>query len=194
MTRLTWSALFLAALAALACWSPEDEPGCIEMRPIIGTDACCRSHRTACRAAYASVRDLESGLLPYGAAPLPNRRQDRSREWEEETAESFLRPPEAEAEAPVEEGLTSVVLGLTRGSGGGLLEPPTAMPAAPAAGFHNTADTDPSLAVNRAWGRRILSRSVASELGARTIADAQVVDAGHLDRIIAAVRESPTGP
>ncbi|KQR51451.1 1-pyrroline-5-carboxylate dehydrogenase [Leifsonia sp. Leaf336] len=138
----------------------------------------------------ASVRDLESDPLPYGAAPLPNRRQDRSREWEQETAESFLRPPAVETEAPAEEGLTSVVLGLTRGSGGGLLEPPTAVPAAPEAGFHNTADTDPSLAANRAWGRRILARSVSSELGARTIADAQVVDAGHLDRIIAAVRES----
>ncbi|MBN9630855.1 MAG: bifunctional proline dehydrogenase/L-glutamate gamma-semialdehyde dehydrogenase [Actinobacteria bacterium] len=160
----------------------------------------------------ASVADLEADPLPYGAAPLPNRRQDRTREWEQETAESFLRPPAVEAE-PAAEGLTSVVLGLSRGSGGGLLEPPTtaavpggpagsaalagsagpvgpAVPNGPVTGFRNTADTDPSLAANRAWGRRILTRSVASELGAKTIADAQVVDAGHLDRIIAAVRTS----
>lgn len=153
----------------------------------------------------ASVAALEADPLPYGAAPLPNRRQDRSREWEQKTAESFLRPPAVEAEPAAAEGLTSVVLGLSRGSGGGLLEPPTtgampsasgsasgvpAVPGATATGFHNTADSDPSLAANRDWGRRILARSASSELGERTIADAQVVDAGHLDRIIAAVRAS----
>jgi RHH-type proline utilization regulon transcriptional repressor/proline dehydrogenase/delta 1-pyrroline-5-carboxylate dehydrogenase len=163
----------------------------------------------------ASISELEADELPYGAAPLPNRRQDRSREWEQESAESFLRPPAADADPAPAEGLTSVVLGLSRGSGGGVLEPPATgtMPSAPAAsaaagaapasgavpasapgsaatGFRNTADTDPSLAANRAWGRRILARSVSSELGIRTIADARVVDAGHLDRVIAAVRAS----
>jgi RHH-type proline utilization regulon transcriptional repressor/proline dehydrogenase/delta 1-pyrroline-5-carboxylate dehydrogenase len=155
----------------------------------------------------ASVADLEADPLPYGAAPLPNRRQDRSREWEQETAQSFIRPPVVEAEPPAAEGLTSVVLGLSRGSGGGQLEPPVTgavsvapssgavagaptVPGAPVSGFQNTADTDPSLAANRVWGRRIMAQSVSGELGGRTIADAQVIDAGHLDRIIAAVRAS----
>ncbi|MFB9745974.1 proline dehydrogenase family protein [Leifsonia shinshuensis] len=151
----------------------------------------------------ASVADLEADPLPRGAAPLPNRTQDRSREWEQETAESFTRPPAVDAEATVDgpagpagaeaEGLTSVVLGLTRGSGGAALEPPApAVAGAATAGFQNTADTDPSLAANRGWGRRILARSATSELGLRTIAAAEVVDPGHLDRILTAVRSAGT--
>ncbi|QNE37718.1 proline dehydrogenase family protein [Leifsonia shinshuensis] len=148
----------------------------------------------------ASVAELTADGSPRGAAPLPNRQQDRSREWEQETAESFTRPPAVDAEssldgasgaaAAADQGLTSVVLGLTRGSGGLSLEQPE--PVAATTGFQNTADTDPSLAANRAWGRRILARSAASDLGARTIAAAEVVDAGHLDRILTAVRSSGT--
>ena len=36
--------------------------------------------------------------------------------------------------------------------------------------FENAADTDPSLAVNREWGRGILARSAKSKLGVETIA------------------------
>ena len=151
----------------------------------------------------ASVADLDAETGPRGAAPLPNRQQDRSREWEQETAESFTRPPAVDAEASLDggaggggsaqEGLTSVVLGLTRGSGGSSLEPPAPAAAGGAtSGFQNTADTDPSLAANRAWGRRILARSATSDLGVRAIASAAVVDAGHLDRILTAVRSAGT--
>ena len=67
-------------------------------------------------------------------------------------------------DAPIDEG----VLGLTRGSGG--QAPPVAE--APADGFRNAPDTDPSRAANRAWGRRILARAASSTLGADTIAAA----------------------
>ncbi|MFE4949003.1 proline dehydrogenase family protein [Leifsonia sp. NPDC056665] len=146
----------------------------------------------------ASVAELAADASPRGAAPLPNRQQDRSREWEQETAESFTRPPAVDAEASLgggsgsgaaDEGLTSVVLGLTRGSAGVTLESP-AVAGAASTGFQNTADTDPSLAANRAWGGRILARSATSDLGNQTIAAAEVTDAGHLDRILTAVRSS----
>ncbi|WP_158867631.1 proline dehydrogenase family protein [Leifsonia sp. AG29] len=155
----------------------------------------------------ASVAALEQGDLPRGAAPLPNRTQDRAREWDEATAPSFTRPPAAEPAhgfpADADAGLTSVVLGLTRGSAGdaiadaadrppasgaGSAASPTDVPATEAAGFANAADTDPSLAANRAWGRRILARSAGSALGADTIAAAAVNDAGRLDEIIRTVR------
>ena len=62
------------------------------------------------------------------------------------------------------------MLGLTRGSSGIELAPPDeptrtdgAAPTGDA--FHNAPDTDPSLAANRAWGRRILARSATSTLG-----------------------------
>ena len=142
----------------------------------------------------ASVADLENDALPFGAAPLPNRQQDRSREWDDATAASFTRPPAAPAPAGAanDEGLTSVVLGLTRGSSGsGLVEDSAAAapaaaaePAVPADGFRNAADTDPSLAANRAWGRRILQQSAASDLGVASIQAAAVPAADALERII----------
>ncbi|GAA2053622.1 proline dehydrogenase family protein [Leifsonia soli] len=154
----------------------------------------------------ASVAELEADAGPRGTAPVPNRQQDRTREWEEASAPSFTRPP---APAPVtpaatdEQGLTSVVLGLTRGSGGIELPTPNApagavpAEAAPAAvpteqagDFHNAPDTDPSRAANRAWGRRILVRSAASTIGEETIADAAVRDAGRLDAILGMVAEA----
>ncbi|WP_348789750.1 proline dehydrogenase family protein [Leifsonia sp. NPDC080035] len=139
----------------------------------------------------ASVADLENDGLPHGAAPLPNRQQDRSREWDEATAPAFTRPPVASepADGRGDEGLTSVVLGLTRGSSGaaglGALDAGS-VPAA-ADGFRNAADTDPSLAANRAWGRRILQRSAQSELGVASIQAAAVTDAEALDGIIQGV-------
>lgn len=55
--------------------------------------------------------------------------------------------------------------------------------------FHNEPDTDPSLAANREWGRRVLARSAESRLGIGTIELARVADAAALDeRIDAAHR------
>ncbi|HEV7183795.1 MAG TPA: bifunctional proline dehydrogenase/L-glutamate gamma-semialdehyde dehydrogenase, partial [Leifsonia sp.] len=124
----------------------------------------------------ASVAELEADPNPRGVAPLPNRRQDRAREWED--AAAFTRSPAAEQGGASDEGLTSVVLGLQRGSSGGGL----------ADGFHNAADTDPSLPVNRLWGRKILSRSASSELGTQTIALAAVTDEAALENIIRTVQ------
>jgi len=48
--------------------------------------------------------------------------------------------------------------------------------ATPVDGFVNEPDTDPAIAVNRDWGRRILERSIDSRLGIGTIATARVDD------------------
>ncbi|MDN4598197.1 proline dehydrogenase family protein [Leifsonia virtsii] len=147
----------------------------------------------------ASVAEFEADSGPRGAAPLPNRQQDRTREWEEASAPAFTRPP-APAAVPAEEdqGLTSVVLGLTRGSGGIDLMPeaaPGPAAAAPAIaaqeeGFRNAPDTDPSRAANRLWGRRILARSQGSALGVETIAASVITDAERLDEIITGVAQA----
>ncbi len=60
---------------------------------------------------------------------------------------------------------------------------PEALPGVLSA-FENEPDTDPSRADNRAWGRRILERSVGSQLGNETIAAAAVTDAAVLDALI----------
>lgn len=142
----------------------------------------------------ASVAEFEADALSHEAAPLPNRIQDRTREWEESTAAAFTRPS---ADDPVpgaaDEGLTSMVLGLTRGSSGGLEFADGAVGERSSrdegrSGFENAADTDPSLAANRAWGRRILSRAGASELGVAAIASAAVSDPATLDGLLESVR------
>ncbi|MEV8213743.1 proline dehydrogenase family protein [Leifsonia sp. NPDC077715] len=142
----------------------------------------------------ASVAELEQSAAPRGAAPLPNRRQDRTQEWEDATAPSFTRPPAPTPDMAgdeVDAGLTNVVLGLTRGSGGVELSPPEP-PGAPD-GFHNAPDTDPSRAANRAWGRRILARAAGSSLGEETISAAVVTEADRLDRITQSVAEAGAG-
>nr|WP_237657266.1 bifunctional proline dehydrogenase/L-glutamate gamma-semialdehyde dehydrogenase [Agreia sp. COWG] len=54
-----------------------------------------------------------------------------------------------------------------------------------ASGFTNTPDTDPSLAANRAWGRRILSLvNPQNTLGVDTIAAAHIEDALALDIVV----------
>jgi RHH-type transcriptional regulator, proline utilization regulon repressor / proline dehydrogenase / delta 1-pyrroline-5-carboxylate dehydrogenase len=60
---------------------------------------------------------------------------------------------------------------------------PTALPGVLSA-FENEPDTDPSLADNRAWGRRILERSVRSKLGEQTIEAAAVRDPLLLESLV----------
>ncbi|MEJ1154031.1 proline dehydrogenase family protein [Microbacterium marmarense] len=62
--------------------------------------------------------------------------------------------------------------------------------AAGAPGFVNTADTDPALPANRAWGREIIARIGDSTAGDATIAAAHVAEAEQLDHIVAHVREA----
>ena len=91
--------------------------------------------------------------------------------------------------------LTGVVLGITRGSDGeseladAAASADSQAPAGPGAtpGFRNEPDTDPALAANRDWGRRILARVPGSRLGLDTIAAARVDDAATLDGIIQTV-------
>ena len=59
------------------------------------------------------------------------------------------------------------------------------VPAAPR-DFDNEPDTDPALAPNRVWGRQLLERSAASDLGRATIAAAAVGSEEHLRELIAA--------
>jgi hypothetical protein len=60
LTNLAWSALILAALAAVACWNHEESPVCQEGRPVFGSRPCCQRHRTTGNAAFNSVADLEA--------------------------------------------------------------------------------------------------------------------------------------
>jgi RHH-type proline utilization regulon transcriptional repressor/proline dehydrogenase/delta 1-pyrroline-5-carboxylate dehydrogenase len=51
--------------------------------------------------------------------------------------------------------------------------------------FHNTADTDPAIAANRAWGDGIISRIPTSTLGNETVAKHSISTQNQLDDIIA---------
>lgn len=151
----------------------------------------------------ASVEALEAASA---AVPEPNRTQDRAAESEEpvrlEPDIRFRDPAEAEAA-----GLTHQVLGLERGSSGdgfiaqsssGYVE--TAVFARSergglidgAPGFANTADTDPSLAANRAWAAAVLDRVPGSTLGNAVVAAAAIADVRVLDRAIAMVVSAGT--
>lgn len=62
----------------------------------------------------------------------------------------------------------------------------------PTTGFENQPDSDPAIAVNRAWGREILQRSVDSTLGVDAIAAARVESDEQLDDIFAAASAAAT--
>ena len=110
--------------------------------------------------------------------PPPNRQQDRTREWEEPRTEPLTRPAAeplvadqrlTERRARAREGLDECRPRADRGSSAARR---SALGAGDATSS-NAADTDPSLAANRAWGRQILARSQTSQLGATTIAAAR---------------------
>ena len=61
------------------------------------------------------------------------------------------------------------------------------------AGFENTPDTDPSVAVNRDWALAILGRVPGSALGTTTIESARVTDAATLDAVLDQTRRAATG-
>ncbi|AIY01810.1 proline dehydrogenase/pyrroline-5-carboxylate dehydrogenase [Arthrobacter sp. PAMC 25486] len=63
---------------------------------------------------------------------------------------------------------------------------------APADGFSNTPDTDPALAVNRAWGANILARIPSSTLGERLVADTTVTELDELNKIVDTAVEHST--
>lgn len=151
----------------------------------------------------ASLAALESTVA---AAPAPNRIQNRHTEWTDETLAAAMTVPDAPApgtEHDDDPSLTSVVLGITRGSellpelvegqaasvstGSVSTGSTSRMGSGVTPGFRNEPDTDPALAANREWGRRILERVPGSTLGMNTIAAARVDDAATLERIVQTV-------
>ncbi|MFD6056059.1 proline dehydrogenase family protein [Agromyces sp. NPDC060279] len=141
-----------------------------------------------------------------GEAPEPNRTQNRRTEWEDGALDAAFARLDAPAPGSehADEGLTNVVLGISRGSSGGASigsastgsaghstgsastgsagQGPGLTP-----GFRNEPDTDPALAANREWGRRILERVPGSELGLDTIRAARIDDADALAELMAGV-------
>ncbi|WP_401000137.1 bifunctional proline dehydrogenase/L-glutamate gamma-semialdehyde dehydrogenase [Agromyces sp. GXQ0307] len=142
-----------------------------------------------------SLAALE-GEDPEGPAPAPNRTQNRRTEWDEKDV-AELAGTVVGAPAPGEEhegSLTSVVLGITRGSGlDGDLTDAAALAAAELTGpgvtpgFRNEPDTDPALAANRDWGRRILERVPSSTLGVDTLEANRIETADELEQLMTTV-------
>lgn len=145
-------------------------------------------------------RSLAALEADDGHVPTPNRTQNRRTEWTDESFATAVTVPDAPAPGTEHEddaSLTSVVLEIVRGreeaeltvaAASGDHSTP-AMPAGPSAtpGFRNEPDTDPALAANREWGRRILDRVPESRLGLDTIAAARVDDAATLETLIQTV-------
>ena len=145
------------------------------------------------------LRSLAALETDAARPPAPNRTQNRRTEWTDETLAAALAIPEAPApgsEHDDDASLTSTVLGITRGSGGIVLTdaaasvgPDDAAVTGPGVtpGFRNEPDTDPALAANREWGRRILARVPESRLGVDTIAGARIDDHDTLETLIRSV-------
>jgi RHH-type proline utilization regulon transcriptional repressor/proline dehydrogenase/delta 1-pyrroline-5-carboxylate dehydrogenase len=145
-------------------------------------------------------RSLAALEADDGRVPTPSRTQNRRTEWTDESFATAMAVPDAPAPGTgVEDdaSLTSVVLEIVRGHEGAELtdaaasgnDSTHAMPAGPSAtpGFRNEPDTDPALAANREWGRRILARVPESRLGLDAIAGARVDDAATLETLIQTV-------
>ncbi|MWB97943.1 proline dehydrogenase family protein [Agromyces seonyuensis] len=130
------------------------------------------------------------------STPAPNRVQNRRTEWDDAAIERAIRVPAAEAPGlhDDDQSLTNVVLGLTRGSDalGLTAAAPTAVGFGETPGFESEPDTDPAIAANREWGRRILARIPDSDLGVQTTADAAVADADALDAVLEAAAAAGT--
>ncbi|MDH6235550.1 bifunctional proline dehydrogenase/L-glutamate gamma-semialdehyde dehydrogenase [Cryobacterium sp. CG_9.6] len=103
--------------------------------------------------------------------PTPNRTQNRVEVSQLEAVPTSETDADASAFDEADGNLTAALLGMTRGSTG-------------LSGFHNEADTDPSLPANRAWARRILGRLETSTLGIDTIAGARIDDVPTLNKVI----------
>jgi hypothetical protein len=68
MPQLTWSALIVAALAAVAYYTPERQPACNDSLPIYGARVCCERHKAAFNpGSFATLSDFESARRPKGA-------------------------------------------------------------------------------------------------------------------------------
>lgn len=63
----------------------------------------------------------------------------------------------------------------------------------PGAPFRNAVDTDPAVAVHRAWGDAIRRRAATSRLGVETVRTGTVADAAALDAVIGAAHAAGAG-
>ncbi|WP_173922647.1 bifunctional proline dehydrogenase/L-glutamate gamma-semialdehyde dehydrogenase [Agromyces sp. Marseille-P2726] len=142
------------------------------------------------------LRSLAALESDPATVPSPNRTQNRRTEWTDESFAAAMAVPDAPApgtELDEDVSLTSTVLGIMRGSSGieqadaAASVTPTATGPGFTPGFRNEPDTDPALAPNREWGRRILDRVPASRLGADTIAAARIDDHESLESVIQTV-------
>jgi hypothetical protein len=64
LSRLTTSALILAALAAVAYSNAGDEPACDQSRPVFGGGACCEAHKVAGTSAVAVEAARKASISP----------------------------------------------------------------------------------------------------------------------------------
>ncbi|MCP2370168.1 RHH-type proline utilization regulon transcriptional repressor/proline dehydrogenase/delta 1-pyrroline-5-carboxylate dehydrogenase [Agromyces terreus] len=180
-------------LASLAALEAESDGG--------GDDA-LRADTAGADGTAASAASGTPAASGASAVPAPNRTQNRRTEWTEESFAAAMAAKDAPApgsEHEQDESLTSVVLGIRRGSlgdGFDLDALEASLDGAPAPvgsgvtpGFRNEPDTDPALAANREWGRRILARVPESRLGVDTVAAARIDDAATLDHVIAVAAE-----
>ncbi|GAA4170268.1 bifunctional proline dehydrogenase/L-glutamate gamma-semialdehyde dehydrogenase [Gryllotalpicola koreensis] len=152
-----------------------------------------------------AVERYEAVREPVGVAPLPNRRQDRAREWQDENATALFHPRidpvDPAGQAAGDAGLTVAVLGLPQQEGWVAASPAARKAAAfapplpaewQARGdrqtFRNESDSDPSRAANRAWAKRVLARAQGTDLGMAAVIAARVSEERKLDQLIAAVR------
>jgi RHH-type proline utilization regulon transcriptional repressor/proline dehydrogenase/delta 1-pyrroline-5-carboxylate dehydrogenase len=148
------------------------------------------------------LRSLAALETDAAAAPAPNRTQNRRTEWTDESfaaAMTVLDAPAPGTEHDDDVSLTSTVLDIARGTAAfpepaeehGTEPPSTGSTSISGPGFtpgfRNEADTDPALAANREWGRRILARVGESRLGIDTIAAARVDDHETLETVIQTV-------
>ncbi|MDE0546598.1 proline dehydrogenase family protein [Microbacterium sp. C7(2022)] len=166
------------------------------------------------RGAEQEAAEREAAGQDAGAAPAVARRRH------DDGAHDTVVTPRAQARrarndpAAMDDGLTQAVLGIAQSASPGDTAPlapagieqrfgadsyvetavfaprESSQRAVGAPGFRNTADTDPALPANRAWGRRIIAAIDACALGDDTIAAARVSEATDVDRIIASVQHA----
>lgn len=134
------------------------------------------------------LRSLEALTGEADDAPpaAPNRTQNRRTEWDGGLPEAPYRGAPAPGTEHEDESLTIAVAGLTRGSSDGPSDADFGPGSTP--GFRNEPDTDPALAANRDWGRRILARVPESTLGVDAIRAARIDDHAELEALLARVR------
>ena len=170
----------------------EREPGELHVRRVRAratTAACSSASRTATCARSPRSRPTTA------ATPAPNRTQNRRTEWTDEALAAAMAVPDAPAPGTEHEddarsrascsGSPADRAGRPPRPDGcrGIRCPDGARRPRRHPRLPQQPDTDPALAANREWGRRILARVPESRLGIDTIAAARIDDAATLERV-----------